>query len=176
MGQVPLHPALVHVPLGLAVLLPLIALGITLALWRGWLQPRSFAVLVLLQALLVGTGFAALQTGESEEDRVEAVVSERHLEAHEKAAHRFLVGAGIALALGVPGLFLMRRQRALRWIAASTTASTIVVAGLALPTGKAGGELVYVHGAAQPYVAAGVRGGSLADAPRAGRRDQRDDD
>ncbi|HET7784456.1 MAG TPA: DUF2231 domain-containing protein [Myxococcales bacterium] len=172
MGQVPLHPALVHIPLGLAVVLPLVALGVTVALARNWLAPRSFAVVVLLQALLLGAGFAALKTGQDEEDRVERVVPERALHAHEEAAERFLVGAGISLAIGAAGLFFLRRERALRWIAAGATAATVAVAALAVGVGKPGGELVYVHGAAGAYAGGAA---SAADGAPADRRDDDDD-
>ncbi|HET9753918.1 MAG TPA: DUF2231 domain-containing protein, partial [Myxococcales bacterium] len=168
----PLHPALVHIPLGLAVVLPLVALGVTVALARNWLAPRSFAVVVLLQALLLGAGFAALKTGQDEEDRVERVVPERALHAHEEAAERFLVGAGISLAIGAAGLFFLRRERALRWIAAGATAATVAVAALAVGAGKPGGELVYVHGAAGAYAGGAA---SAADGAPADRRDDDDD-
>lgn len=172
MGQVPLHPALVHLPLGLAVVLPLVALFITVAIARNWLAPRSFALVVLLQALLFGAGFAALKTGEKEEERVEAVVPERAIHAHEEAAEAFLTGAGISLAVGIAGLFFLRRERALRWMAAGATAATVAVAGLAVGVGKPGGELVYVHGAARAYAGGAA---SAADAVRAGP-DRHDDD
>ncbi len=148
MGQVPLHPALVHIPLGIALVLPLVALGVTVALWRGWLAPRSFALLVLLQALVIAGGFAALRTGEQDEDRVEDTVGEAAVKQHEHAAQRFMIGAGFALAIGAAGLFLLRRQGALRWTAAAMTAATLLEAGLAVATGKRGGELVYGRGGA----------------------------
>ncbi len=143
MGQVPLHPALVHIPLGIAVVLPLVALAVTVALWRGWIGPRAFALVVLLQAVVVGAGVVALQTGERDEERV---ANEAAVEAHEEAAQRFMVGAGFALALGVGGLLLLKRQPALRWMAAGLTAATLVEAGLAVATGQRGGELVYGAG------------------------------
>lgn len=148
MTQIPLHPALVHIPLGIALVLPLVALGVTVALWRGWIAPRVFALLVLLQALVVAGGFAALRTGQADEDRVEHVAGEAAVEAHEHAAQRFMVGAGFALALGAAGLFLMRRPGALRWTAAAMTAATLVETGLAFDTGKRGGQLVYGPGGA----------------------------
>lgn len=152
MGQLPLHPALVHVPLGLAVVLPIIALAVTFLLWRGLLSPRSFALVVLLQALTVGAGFAALRTGEADEHRFKGAA----VEAHEEAATRFMIAAGGSLALGIAGLFLLRRERALRWIAAGTTAATAVVAALAISTGHAGGKLVY----GSDGVAAAAQGGN----------------
>ncbi len=159
MGQVPLHPALVHIPIGIALVLPLVALGVTVALWRGWIAPRAFALVVLLQALVVAGGFAALQTGESEGERIEDTVGEAAVESHEHAAKRFMIGAGIALAIGAGGLFLLRRQSALRWTAAALTAATVLEAGLAVATGKRGGELVYAQGGVQTQVAGARHGG-----------------
>jgi len=50
--QLPLHPLIVHLPLALALLVPLLAAGTLLAWWRGWLPGRrSWAVVVALQAL-----------------------------------------------------------------------------------------------------------------------------
>jgi hypothetical protein len=150
MNPAPLHAAIVHVPLGLAVTLPVVALIVAFALWRGWLAPRAFALVVLLQALTVGAGFAALRTGSEDGERLEDTVGEAAVESHEEAAERFMAGAGFSLAIGMAGLFLLRRERALRWIAAGTAAATLVVAGLAVATGKAGGHLVYgTSGAAQ---------------------------
>ena len=53
MAPLPLHPAIVHIPLGLAFVMPLLALGLTWATWRAHRPRRAFAVLVALQ-LLVG--------------------------------------------------------------------------------------------------------------------------
>ncbi|HET9752909.1 MAG TPA: hypothetical protein VFP52_08100, partial [Myxococcales bacterium] len=119
-----------------------------------------------------GAGFAALKTGEKEERRVEAVVPGHAIEAHEEAAEAFLTGAGISLALGAAGLFFLRRERALRFIAAGTTAATLAVAGLAVAVGKPGGQLVYVHGAARAYTGDAA---SAADGVPAAR-DHHDDD
>jgi uncharacterized membrane protein len=172
MGQVPLHPALVHIPLGLAIVLPLIALGITVAIARNWLAPRSLVIVVALQALLLGAGFAALKTGENEEDRVERIVPERALHAHEEAAERFLIGAGMSLAVGIAGLFFLRRPRTLPWIAAAATVATVAAAALAVKVGKPGGELVYVHGAAAAYAGSAP---SAVDTVRTGRGHDDDD-
>ena len=47
------------------------------------MPPRSWVAIVLLQALLVGSGVLARETGEDQEERVEEVVAERHIEEHE---------------------------------------------------------------------------------------------
>ena len=93
----PLHPAVVHLPIALALLVPLAALVGLLVIARGLTPGRAWAPVLLLQALLVGSAWLALETGENEEERVERVVAERHIEAHEEAAERFLLMAGLGL-------------------------------------------------------------------------------
>ncbi|HSP76928.1 MAG TPA: DUF2231 domain-containing protein [Myxococcaceae bacterium] len=158
MWNTPLHPAVVHLPLGLAFLLPVVALLLTFALWRGgW--PRSvWAVLVVLQLMLVGGGVVALLSGEQEEERVERVVSESVIEQHEEQAEAFVWTAGGVLALAA-GVLVMRREGLRRVLTVAVTAGTFVVAGLAVWTGHSGGELVYKHGAASAYTSAGPAGG-----------------
>lgn len=107
-------------------------------------------ILFVLQAVLLITGVAALRSGEAEEERVEPVVGEWALETHEEAAEVFVAGAGLVLCLFVlplvlPGENLRRRAAAMLVVA------PLIVAVLAVRTGKAGGELVYRHGAGAAY-------------------------
>jgi len=53
----PLHPAVVHFPIALSVLVPLLALLSLSAIARGFVPERVWAVVVLAQALLVGTAW-----------------------------------------------------------------------------------------------------------------------
>jgi len=114
---------------------------------------------VLLQAMLVGSSWLALETGESEEDRVERIVAERHIEAHEEAAERFLWLAGLTLLVSGTGLLPGGRGAAGR--VATSVATFLVLLG-AVQVGHSGGELVYKHGAAAAYVG---QGGGGASAP-----------
>jgi uncharacterized membrane protein len=152
MSTVPVHPALVHVPLGLAFVIPLVVLGLAWALWSGLLPRRAWSVAVVLQALLLGGALVALRTGEADEDRVERIVGEAALERHELAAKQFVFAAGAALVLGFAPLLL--RGRALGAAVVATALASAAVAGLAIRVGHAGGQLVYVHGAASAYAGA----------------------
>lgn len=145
-----LHPKWVHIPIALGVLMPLIAGGALIAWWRGWLPHRVWLGAVALQAVLVGSGIVALRTGEADEERVERVVPEAVIEAHEEAAERFVLGAGAVLAamLGAAALGLRRPALATATVA---TLGTLAVLGLGYQTGQAGGDLVYRHGAAQAF-------------------------
>lgn len=170
MQALPLHPLMVHVPIALGVLLPLVAGGILFAWWRKWLPPRAWFAAVVLQAILLGSGVLALRTGEAEEERVESVVAERFIEAHEEAAEVFVAASGLVLAVMLVAGVLRARSTGLP-TAAAATLGTLLVLGLGYRTGRAGGSLVYEQGAAQAYAQSGLSG---TEGRAAARRD--DDD
>lgn len=145
----PLHPAIVHIPLALAALMPLAAAGVALAVSRGWLPARTWVLVVLLQLALVGGAFVAVDTGEHDEERVEDVVKERFLERHEERGEAFRWIAAGGLAVTAAGL-LAGNAGALGRVVA--VAAALGVLGAALRVGESGGELVYRHGAASAYV------------------------
>lgn len=145
----PLHPAVVHFPIVFTVLLPIAALLALLAIRRGAAPLRAWAFPVALAVGLTGSAWVALQTGEAEEERVEAYVSEAAIHEHEEAAERFLLFAGIVTLVGGIGLLSGAVGSAARLVA---TAGTAVVLLAGVQVGRAGGELVYEHGAAQAYV------------------------
>ncbi|MCL4812301.1 MAG: hypothetical protein KJ061_16935 [Vicinamibacteraceae bacterium] len=150
MSSLPLHPAIVHLPLGLAFVMPLIVLGFTWALWTGRIGRRGWMAVVALQLLLVGAGVAAKTTGEREEDRVEPEVPGSALELHEERADQFVWAAAATLAVALLVL-AVPRPAAARLVAAVTLTSAVVVTTAAIRVGHAGGQLVYVHNAGAAY-------------------------
>lgn len=148
------HPKLVHLPMALGVLMPLVAGGVLLAWWRKWLPARAWAIVIALQVILVGSGIAALRSGEAEEDRVERVVPERLIKAHEEAAEGFVWASGGVLGLMALAMAFASRRPGLP-IAVVSTLGAFVVLGLGYRAGQAGGSLVYEHGAAGAYTREG---------------------
>jgi len=144
----PLHPAAVHLPMALAILIPGFAILGLFLIYTEFLPARSWVLIVLLQALLVGSGWLALETGEDQEERVERVVAERLIEDHEEAAERFLVIAGIALLASAAGLVPRRIGAGGRATGTLAALGALAAGGY---TGHLGGELVYKHGAASAY-------------------------
>lgn len=144
----PLHPAIVHFPIVLVVLLPIAA---SIALWviaRGETARRAWLPVLGLAALLALSSWAAVQTGGREEDTVEAVVAESAIHEHEEAAELFLpLAVGTLLLLGV-GLVQGRPGQAARYLG---TVAAFLLIGAGYRVGHTGGELVYEHGAAQAY-------------------------
>ena len=115
MGNVPLHPAVVHLPLGLAILMPLLALVFTLAWWKGWASQRGWALVFGLQLLLVGAGLFVKQTGEREMRSARRVLVRGTVRSHAKAADVFVWASGATLLIA--GLGLVLRERQGRWAA-----------------------------------------------------------
>ncbi|MFN7977357.1 MAG: hypothetical protein U0P30_04420 [Vicinamibacterales bacterium] len=176
MTTLPLHPAIVHLPLGLALLMPLAAAGFAWAVVTGRVRRQAWITVIALQALLVGAGFVAMNTGGTEEERVEAVVPESAIEAHEERAETFMWAAGATLALTVL-VAASPVAAAVAPLAAASTLGTMAVAGLALWVGHAGGQLVYQQGAASVYARTTPAGVSAPAMPGRSREDgDRDDD
>lgn len=169
----PLHPAVVHLPIALAVLMPAVALGAAIAIWRGWLPGRSWVAVLLLQATLAGSGWLALETGEQQEERVERVVAERPIETHEERAEQFQAAVVVALAIIAAGLLPGAAGSLVRGVA---VLATLAVLGAGIRVGHSGGELVYRHGAADAYTSRTLAG-APSSAPRSqGHESDHDDD
>ena len=145
----PFHPAVVHFPIALAALTPLLAALILLAIRSGRTAPATWAVVVILQALLVGGAWLAHETGEQEEERVEKVVEKSHIEEHEEAADWVLWMGAAGLAAALLGL---ARGSTGGWARAGALAISLLTLAAAVRTGYLGGELVYRYGAANAYL------------------------
>ncbi len=174
MGNLPLHPLLVHFPLVLAMLLPAVAALIVWADWRGKASRRSWWIVTATAALLTAASVASLKTGQREGDRVEHVVPDAALERHEERAELFTWTTATLLALvfaaGIPSSPRLRRGLGL-----VATSASLAVALLALGVGHSGGTLVYRHNAAAAYTATGA-GASLRGEPRDRHASVRDGD
>jgi uncharacterized membrane protein len=145
MTDLPLHPAIVHVPLGLAVVMPLVAAALTWAIWRGKLPRGAFAIVAGLQLVLSSAGFVAMDLGHDDAKKAETVAPRHAIEQHEEAAETLVwVSVGM-LALSLATLFVPRSKAPL--LAAVATAGTLAVTALALDAGMKGGELVFRYGA-----------------------------
>ncbi|MBY0401618.1 hypothetical protein K2X89_15095 [Myxococcota bacterium] len=145
----PLHPALVHFPIALALLAPLIAVGFLWAIHSRRLPARAWLAVVLLQAVVWGSGWLTAETGEDEEERVERVVREDPIEEHEQAAEWFIWIAAATVPIAGAGLLAGGIGAGARGLA---VVGTLLAAIAVARVGHTGGELVYRHGAALAYL------------------------
>lgn len=154
----PLHPAIVHFPIVLMFVLPVLAIWAIWRIARGDESRRTWAVPFLAAIFLAVSSWAAVATGESDSDKVERVVSEQPLEAHEETAEMFLyLSLGVVVIAGA-GLLRGTIGKSARIL---TTAAAVGLTAVGARVGHSGGALVYKHGAA----------GALAQ-PAASRTDQ----
>ncbi len=150
MDTVSLHPMIVHLPMALAFLMPMVAGGILWAIWRGYFPQRTWLLVCGLQLAMFAGCLLAMRSGETDEERVEEVVAEAALEAHEEAAELFTWGSGLLLVMTVLPL-LFRSQGRIRGAGILTLAGALVLLGLGYRVGAAGGALVYQHGAGAAF-------------------------
>jgi uncharacterized membrane protein len=157
----PLHPGIVHFPVVLAFLLPLFAIGAMWAIRRGARPRRAWSIPFAIAVALAASAWGAVETGEAQDKRVERIVAEQPLSAHEEMAETFLAAsAGLALiaAVGLVGGLAGRAARA-----TAVIGSLGLVVGAAL-VGHSGGQLVYRYGAASAYTSEPT---ALSDSTRA---------
>jgi uncharacterized membrane protein len=170
MFGIPLHPLVVHFPIVLGFLLPISVIGALWAIRKGTTPRRVWAIPVVLAAALALSAFAAVETGENEEERVERIVGESALHGHEEAAERFLVLSGVLLLVAVAGFLPKTVGRAARLV---TGAGALGLVAAGAQVGHSGGTLVYRHGAASAYATAPRAAISLEGVAAAGARPER---
>jgi uncharacterized membrane protein len=169
----PIHPAVVHLPVALAILLPAMAGGAFLLARRGTPIRTLWSGVAVAAALLAGSSWLAVETGESQEERVEKIVSEGALETHEERANLFLALATGTLVLTLVGLAKDKVGRIGR-VAATVAAVALLPAGYMV--GHSGGLLVYRDGAAQAYTSANGESRGATEGKRASSDEEGGDD
>jgi hypothetical protein len=154
------------------MLLPLAALTSALAIRRGARVLVTWLPVLALSSLVTLSGWAAVQTGEREEEAVEEAVAESTIHEHEERAELFMLSSLLALGMVVTGLATGPRGNLLRGAA---TVATFALWVPAYRVGHSGGELVYTHGAATVYVssAASATGSSGEDEGESATRSEK---
>lgn len=144
--DLPWHPVVVHLPLALAVLVPVLVAVVLFGILKcSWPRSTWYAV-VLFCAMGAGSGFMALETGEDVEDPVEEVVSKDLIHEHEGAAEWFARGLWILFFASLLPVAL--RKKPATWPYYPTFILALWVLAMGIRTGHTGGSLVYKHNAA----------------------------
>jgi uncharacterized membrane protein len=154
----PLHPSLVHLPIGVALVAPFVLAGL-FVVGRSEGAPRGpwWVGAGLLAVVAVGC-IAAGTTGESEAGRLLADPALRAaIEAHDDAAGRFTVAACVAAFVAlIGGVLHAPRPRLVAQVIALVLALALIP--LAVDAGRKGGLLVWEH-----LIPAQPRGPGLAE-------------
>jgi len=144
----PLHPALVHLPIALTVLLPPFAFGALWAIRRGTRPRLAWGIATAMFAAFTLSSWIAVESGEQAGERVERVVAAAPLESHEEAAETFLAVSAVVLGIALVGLRGDRLGHAARVLG---TVGAVALIGAGWNVGHSGGALVYRYGAASAY-------------------------
>lgn len=140
----PLHPSIVHLPLALTFILPAIVLIFAWAIHAGKMSKEMWFVVIGLQILVTSTGYIALETGETDEDKVAAITGKDIIHEHEESAEIFVGMTVISLAAGIAAWFLKPEfQDKARF---ALILISLIPVFFAWQTGSLGGEIVYKHG------------------------------
>lgn len=154
----PLHPAVVHLPIALTLLVPIFAIGALVAIRRGAKVLRAWSIAAAMLGALSLSAWVALETGQDQEETVEAVVPEQAFETHEEAAEAFLAFSLVVLGIAGVGLVGGRAGTVARYAA---TAGTLALVVVGYNVGHSGGKLVYTYGAASAYTTPGGAPGEI---------------
>ena len=169
----PLHPAVVHFPVVIAFLLPFFATGAVWMIRRGAAPRRAWSVPLALAAVLWLSAWAAVETGEDQDERVERVVAEQPLSTHEDMAEMFLTASLVVMLIAGAGMAPGKFGRAGRALAVAGSVALVVGAAR---VGHSGGQLVYRYGAASAYAnppADSTTAGQVSAERRRGEDDDR---
>lgn len=147
--ELPIHPMLVHLPLGLSLILPLLILIFLILIKLGKMDSKLWSIIIGLQLLLTFSGYVTITTGENEEEIVKEVVSKKLIALHETKAEMFVGASVITLVLSVGSFFIDRKFQFKTHL--TVLAASLFTVFLAFRAGESGGRLVYEHGAASAY-------------------------
>ena len=138
------HPALVHAPLGLMILAPILTLY-TLYVIRKRDNPQLLYLTFFLFLLISIGAFLAVISGEVGEEILEGKISESVIESHEEIAEFFAILSYTLTVLSLFIIFLNDRLRQFALFGLFLLSVALLFTGII--TGKRGGALVYEHNA-----------------------------
>ena len=167
----PLHPAVVHFPVVIAFLLPVFAVGAVWAIRRGARPRRAWSIPLAIALALAASAWAAVETGEEQDERVEDVVGERPLHAHAEMAEALLVSSAVLVVIAAGGLLGGVPGRSAR---VATAVGSVALVVIAARVGHSGGQLVYKYGAASVYTSSSAAGSVAPGAAEPGGRADRE--
>jgi len=147
--MVPLHPFLAHIPLVLALFMPVILFSLVILIAKGKLSEKGWWVGVITQSCLVVFAYIALSSGEGEEDLVAQFVSKRFIGQHENMAEVFS-GLSVIL-LGVMIVINYVKENLAKKLRVLAAVFSFIPLGVGLYVGMLGGEIAYAHGGAEAY-------------------------
>ncbi len=176
MFDLPLHPIVVHFPIVLGALLPVLAILLWWAIKKWQWTPKVWALVSIVALVYSLSAVVAVQLGEEDEEKVEKVISEKVIEEHEEAGELIPWLAGTLFLVSLGGFTVKYSKQAK---VAMIVLSLVAVVPL-INAGHTGGELVYEHGASiahlPPDHKAAIQSGTILELHEKGDHEHGEDD
>ncbi|EHQ06713.1 hypothetical protein [Leptonema illini] len=134
-----LHPALVHLPVALAFVMPPVMILLAVAVFKKTISEKAWVVAPLLSLLLSGFIYAAMYTGSVDREELEGRVAVEVLDAHEQAAESLLL---TSLACFLFAVFAIKGRNAMIF-RIMYLISILFLSGLTYRTVEKGAGIVY---------------------------------
>ncbi len=145
----PLHPAVVHLPLALTFVLPALIIVFIWAIRSGKMSREMWVVIVGLQLLITASGYISLELGETDEEKVSKVAGILLMQTHEQTAEIFVGTTVVSLAVGVVAIFLQAQFQI--YARLGVLVLSLISCVFAFKTGQLGGEIVYAQNGASVH-------------------------
>lgn len=139
MTQLVPHAGLVHLPLALALIVPLMYAMAWLGTRRGWLNGNVWYGVVFFALLQLVSIVVGLQSGEAAE--FTSAAAKEAIERHERAAESFFY-VWIALGILLIGAVWIRGRKYFPWVESAILLLFAIQMYLAFSTGHFGGDLI----------------------------------
>jgi uncharacterized membrane protein len=162
----PLHPAVVHFPIVLMYIAPIVVVWAAWRARRSEFPMRTWLIVPVFFGAIVVSGFVAKQTGNDGEELAEEFVDHDVIETHEERGEQFVLFALGAFIVSIAGFASGKAGQALKGLTLIAALTGVV---LITRVGHSGGTMVYDH-------MVGQAGTDQAGAADFERRTDRDDD
>ncbi len=143
MFDLPLHPMVIHLPIGLSLAVVLLAPVVLIAWKCGYFSRRTWWMIPLLQFVLLVGSVTAVYSGELAEGNARQVVPNAEvIDRHERQAKRFSLIAAITFVLSLTGAAVSDSKRAQHFATAAVVAAVLQMGGCVLVS-HTGGMVVW---------------------------------
>ncbi len=145
--NIPLHPMLVHFPIVLTALMPVLLIAFLIAERKMWATEKIWFLALGLSLLTPLSTFLAMRAGENDEELVEKVVRENLIEVHAEWGE-WVLWMGIAVFICLLASMIFKKIKILKVLPILISLAAIFPV---VQAGHSGGELVYKYNAAQVH-------------------------
>ncbi len=139
MFDLPFHPIVVHLPIAIGCLLPLLMIFNVITIQRFQWPVKTWWMIVLLQVIFLITSIVAVQTGEYDEETGRAPLVSG-LSIHEEWGEKVPIAATVMLILSFSPILIPSKSTRMMVICIFASFGVIL---LLIQTGHTGGKLIY---------------------------------